>query len=104
MPVPPGAQGPASPGACGPALPLGPYDAAGPAGRTGVLMPEALAVTRTVGDAAESAALDRLLTVSVAVLVCSAVLSVALDWWTAGGCSGRSPSSPTRPAASPGRT
>ncbi|MFI8372100.1 ATP-binding protein [Streptomyces sp. NPDC085466] len=50
----------------------------------GVLPTEALAITRTVSDAAESAALDRLLTVSVAVLLCYVVLSVALAWWTAG--------------------
>ncbi|MFI8326784.1 sensor histidine kinase [Streptomyces sp. NPDC085529] len=51
---------------------------------TGARLPEALAITRTVSDAAGSAALDRLLTVSVVVLVCYAVLSVALAWWTAG--------------------
>ncbi|MFF6883524.1 ATP-binding protein [Streptomyces sp. NPDC012421] len=52
---------------------------------TGDVLPtEALAITRTVSDAAESAALDRLLTVSVAVLLCYVVLSVALAWWTAG--------------------
>ncbi|MFE1381782.1 ATP-binding protein [Streptomyces sp. NPDC058740] len=44
----------------------------------------ALAITRTVSDAAESAALDRLLTVSVVVFACYAVLSVALAWWAAG--------------------
>ncbi|MFE4657193.1 ATP-binding protein [Streptomyces hydrogenans] len=60
-----------------PASPLPPPGA-------GVRLPEALAITRTVSDAAESAALDRLLTVSAAVLVCYALLSVALAWWTAG--------------------
>lgn len=70
------------------ALPSGPPSAA-PAGPlpspgTGASPREALAITRTVSDAAEAAALDRLLTVSVAVLVCYAVLSVALAWWTAG--------------------
>ncbi|WMX48945.1 ATP-binding protein [Streptomyces roseicoloratus] len=47
-------------------------------------LPVAIAITRTVSDAAESAALDRLLTVSVIVLACYAVLSVALAWWAAG--------------------
>lgn len=51
---------------------------------TGVVPGEALALTRTVSDAAGSAALDRLLTVSVLVLVCYAVASVAVAWWTAG--------------------
>ncbi|MEU6975478.1 ATP-binding protein [Streptomyces sp. NPDC046371] len=45
---------------------------------------QTLAITRSVSDAAESAALDRLLTVSVIVLACYAVLSVALAWWAAG--------------------
>ncbi|MEV4429521.1 ATP-binding protein [Streptomyces sp. NPDC053792] len=58
---------------------------ASPAPSAGTVVPgEALAITRTMSDAAESAALDRLLTVSVTVLVCYAVLSVALAWWTAG--------------------
>ncbi len=51
---------------------------------TGVVPGETLALTRTVSDAAGSAALDRLLTVSVLVLVCYAVVSVAVAWWTAG--------------------
>ncbi|MFF1508508.1 sensor histidine kinase [Streptomyces sp. NPDC058326] len=45
---------------------------------------EALAITRTVSDAAESAALERLLTVSLVVLLAYAVLSVVLAWWMAG--------------------
>ncbi|MEU8760186.1 ATP-binding protein [Streptomyces sp. NPDC048659] len=45
---------------------------------------QSLAITRTVSDAAESAALDRLLTVSVSVLACYAILSVAVAWWAAG--------------------
>ncbi|WP_369149177.1 ATP-binding protein [Streptomyces sp. R44] len=58
---------------------------ASPAPSTGTVVPgEALAITRTLSDAAESAALDRLLTVSVTVFVCYAVLSLALAWWTAG--------------------
>ncbi|MFI8521361.1 ATP-binding protein [Streptomyces sp. NPDC085481] len=48
------------------------------------VVPGVLAVTRTVSDAAESAALDRLLTVSLIVLGCYAILSIALAWWTAG--------------------
>ncbi|MFI8966775.1 ATP-binding protein [Streptomyces sp. NPDC053493] len=44
----------------------------------------ALAITRTVSDAAESAALERLLTVSLTVLGVYAVVSVALAWWMAG--------------------
>ncbi|MGW6564431.1 sensor histidine kinase [Streptomyces sp. NPDC054975] len=43
-----------------------------------------MAVTRTLSDAAESAALERLLTVSLLVLAAYAVLSVALAWWMAG--------------------
>ncbi|KKZ75053.1 ATP-binding protein [Streptomyces showdoensis] len=56
----------------------------GPRVSPGTNLPQTLAITRTVSDAAESAALDRLLTVSVAVLACYAVLSVALAWWAAG--------------------
>ncbi|MFE7511650.1 sensor histidine kinase [Streptomyces sp. NPDC057540] len=69
------------------ALPTGVPSAApaSPAPYTGTIVPgEALAITRTVSDAAGSAALDRLLTVSVIVFVCYAVLSLALAWWTAG--------------------
>ncbi|MFF0560875.1 ATP-binding protein [Streptomyces sp. NPDC004266] len=62
------------------AAPASPAPSAG----TGVVPHEALAITRTVSDAAGSAALDRLLTVSVVVFVCYAVLSVALAWWAAG--------------------
>ncbi|MDT9692312.1 ATP-binding protein [Streptomyces sp. P9(2023)] len=43
-----------------------------------------LAITRTLSDAAESAALERLLTVSLLVLAAYAVLSVVLAWWMAG--------------------
>ncbi|WP_260605437.1 ATP-binding protein [Streptomyces sp. WAC01280] len=43
-----------------------------------------LAVTRTLSDAAGSAALERLLTVSVIVLAVYAILSVVLAWWVAG--------------------
>ncbi|OAR24188.1 two-component sensor histidine kinase [Streptomyces sp. ERV7] len=43
-----------------------------------------LAVTRTLSDAAEDAALNRLLVVSVIVLCAYAVLSIALAWWMAG--------------------
>lgn len=50
----------------------------------GTLPAETLAITRTVSDAAESAALERLLTVSVTVLAVYAVLSIALAWWMAG--------------------
>lgn len=56
----------------------------GPSTGPGVLPAQTLAITRTVSDAAESAALDRLLTVSVTVLACYAVLSVAVAWWAAG--------------------
>ncbi|MGW2018449.1 sensor histidine kinase [Streptomyces sp. NPDC001927] len=45
---------------------------------------QGLAITRTLSDAAESAALERLLTVSLLVLAAYAVLSVALAWWMAG--------------------
>ncbi|MGG8409582.1 sensor histidine kinase [Streptomyces sp. 12297] len=43
-----------------------------------------MAITRTLSDAAESAALERLLTVSLIVLAVYAVVSVALAWWMAG--------------------
>ncbi|WP_449345252.1 HAMP domain-containing protein [Streptomyces narbonensis] len=43
-----------------------------------------MAITRTLSDAAESAALERLLTVSLIVLAAYAVLSVGLAWWMAG--------------------
>ncbi|MFE5935410.1 sensor histidine kinase [Streptomyces sp. NPDC056470] len=43
-----------------------------------------MAITRTLSDAAESAALERLLTVSLVVLAVYAILSVALAWWMAG--------------------
>ncbi|WP_093879011.1 ATP-binding protein [Streptomyces sp. TLI_105] len=62
------------------AAPASPAPSAG----TGVVPREALAITRTLSDAAGSAALNRLLTISVVVFVCYAVLSVALAWWTAG--------------------
>ncbi|MER8047508.1 ATP-binding protein [Streptomyces sp. NPDC094032] len=62
------------------AAPASPAPSTGP----GALPVQTLAITRRVSDAAESAALDRLLTVSVAVLVCYAILSVALAWWAAG--------------------
>ncbi|MFD5327443.1 ATP-binding protein [Streptomyces sp. NPDC127092] len=62
------------------AVPASPAPTTGPWPLPG----ETLAITRTVSDAAESAALDRLLTVSVTVLACYAVLSVALAWWAAG--------------------
>lgn len=45
---------------------------------------QGMAITRTLSDAAESAALERLLTVSLIVLAAYAVLSVALAWWMAG--------------------
>ncbi|MER5966634.1 ATP-binding protein [Streptomyces sp. NPDC002057] len=58
---------------------------ASPGPSPGTRLPsEVLAITRSVSDAAESAALERLLTVSLAVLVVYAVLSVALAWWMAG--------------------
>ncbi|MFF9851148.1 ATP-binding protein [Streptomyces litmocidini] len=70
------------------ALPTGMPSAAlaspAPSTGTGVVPREALAITRTLSDAAGSAALNRLLTVSVVVFVCYAALSVALAWWTAG--------------------
>ncbi|MFF5976853.1 ATP-binding protein [Streptomyces sp. NPDC012769] len=44
----------------------------------------ALAITRSVSDAAESAALERLLTVSVTVFLVYALLSVIVAWWVAG--------------------
>lgn len=50
----------------------------------GHISPETLTVARTVSDAAESAALERLLTVSLIVLAAYAVLSVVLAWWMAG--------------------
>ncbi|MER7519351.1 ATP-binding protein [Streptomyces sp. NPDC126499] len=50
----------------------------------GAVPREALAITRTVSDAAESAALERLLTVSVTVLAVYALLSVLVAWWVAG--------------------
>ncbi|MCT4357520.1 HAMP domain-containing histidine kinase [Streptomyces sp. Je 1-79] len=43
-----------------------------------------VAITRTLSDAAESAALERLLTVSLIVLAVYAVVSVVLAWWMAG--------------------
>ncbi|MFG2642562.1 ATP-binding protein [Streptomyces sp. NPDC048370] len=43
-----------------------------------------LAVARTLSDAAESAALERLLTVSLLVLAAYAVVSIVLAWWMAG--------------------
>ncbi|MFE1547606.1 ATP-binding protein [Streptomyces sp. NPDC058718] len=43
-----------------------------------------MAVTRTLSDAAGSAVLERLLTVSVIVLAVYAILSVVLAWWVAG--------------------
>ncbi|MEK8142895.1 HAMP domain-containing protein [Streptomyces sp. M10(2022)] len=42
------------------------------------------AITRQISDAAEGAALNRLLTVSGIALLCFAVLSIALAWWMAG--------------------
>ncbi|MBT2440880.1 HAMP domain-containing protein [Streptomyces sp. ISL-36] len=45
---------------------------------------QGLAITSRVSDAAESAALERLLTVSLTVLAVYAVLSVVLAWWMAG--------------------
>ncbi|MCX4985707.1 ATP-binding protein [Streptomyces sp. NBC_00572] len=45
---------------------------------------EVLAITRSVSGAAESAALERLLTVSLIVLLVYALLSVVLAWWMAG--------------------
>ncbi|MFI9117046.1 sensor histidine kinase [Streptomyces venezuelae] len=53
-------------------------------GATVRLPSEVMAITRTVSDAAESAALERLLTVSLIVLAAYAVLSVVLAWWMAG--------------------
>ncbi|WP_137994110.1 ATP-binding protein [Streptomyces vilmorinianum] len=50
----------------------------------GAVPRQALAITRTVSDAAESAALERLLTVSVTVLAVYALLSVLVAWWVAG--------------------
>lgn len=44
----------------------------------------ALAITRKISEAAENAALNRLLTVSGLALLCFAVLSIALAWWMAG--------------------
>ncbi|MEU6985819.1 ATP-binding protein [Streptomyces sp. NPDC046324] len=43
-----------------------------------------MAITRTLSDAAESAALERLLTVSLIVLAVYAIVSVVLAWWMAG--------------------
>ncbi|MFJ4877356.1 ATP-binding protein [Streptomyces sp. NPDC088745] len=43
-----------------------------------------MAVTSRVSDAVENAALERLLTVSLLVLLVYAVLSVVLAWWVAG--------------------
>ncbi|GAA3394402.1 ATP-binding protein [Streptomyces roseoviridis] len=50
----------------------------------GTVPREVLAITRTVSDAAGSAALERLLTVSVTVLAVYALLSVLVAWWVAG--------------------
>ncbi|MEU3600436.1 ATP-binding protein [Streptomyces sp. NPDC006798] len=56
-----------------------------PVPTVGAIVPgESPAIAREVSDAAESAALDRLLTVSLIVFVCYAVMSVAIAWWTAG--------------------
>ncbi|MDV5147553.1 histidine kinase dimerization/phospho-acceptor domain-containing protein [Streptomyces sp. SBC-4] len=63
-----------SPAAPGTAAPMPP----------GTLPTQGLAITRTLSDAAESAALERLLTVSLIVLAAYAVLSVGLAWWMAG--------------------
>ncbi|MFJ2931276.1 ATP-binding protein [Streptomyces sp. NPDC087219] len=64
--------------------PLSPVPASpAPSGATR-LPSEVLAITRSVSGAAESAALERLLTVSLIVLLVYAVLSVVLAWWMAG--------------------
>ncbi|MFF8507572.1 ATP-binding protein [Streptomyces sp. NPDC015492] len=66
------------------AVPASPLPAS-PAPTAGTVLPsEVLAITRSVSGAAESAALERLLTVSLIVLVVYAVLSVLLAWWMAG--------------------
>ncbi|MEV7278781.1 ATP-binding protein [Streptomyces sp. NPDC093111] len=66
------------------ALPTAALTSPGPSTGPDGMPSQGIAITRTVSDAAESAALDRLLTVSVIVLACYAVLSVALAWWAAG--------------------
>lgn len=66
------------------AAPASPASARPDSSAAATLPSEVLAITRTVSDAAESAALERLLTVSLTVLVVYAVLSVALAWWMAG--------------------
>ncbi|MFJ9829202.1 ATP-binding protein [Streptomyces sp. NPDC101160] len=70
----------------GPAAPLPSAVPASPGPATGrwLVPSETLAITRSVSDAAGSAALDRLLTVSVAVLAGYALLSVPVAWWAAG--------------------
>ncbi|MFD7322066.1 sensor histidine kinase [Streptomyces sp. NPDC059875] len=50
----------------------------------GTITTRGLAITRELSDAAEGAALERLLTVSLIVLAVYAVLSIALAWWMAG--------------------
>ncbi|MFF3842646.1 ATP-binding protein [Streptomyces sp. NPDC001930] len=66
------------------AQPVSPVPASpAPSGATR-LPSEVLAITRSVSGAAESAALERLLTVSLIVLLVYAMLSVVLAWWMAG--------------------
>ncbi|MFJ8660002.1 sensor histidine kinase [Streptomyces sp. NPDC093795] len=66
------------------AMPASPVPASPAPTGGGRIAGQAVAITRTVSDAAESAALERLLTVSLLVLLAYAVLSVALAWWMAG--------------------
>lgn len=65
-------------------MPAQPTDADGAAALPDTMKGAPLAVTRTLSDAAEQAALERLLTVSVIALAAYTVLSVALAWWMAG--------------------
>lgn len=70
------------------ASPAGPASPAPAESLPGVVpgekVPSSLAITRQISDAAENAALNRLLTVSGIALLCFAVLSIALAWWMAG--------------------
>ncbi|MFF5922140.1 ATP-binding protein [Streptomyces flavochromogenes] len=66
------------------AQPVSPAPASPAPSGAAQLPSEVLAITRSVSGAAESAALERLLTVSLIVLLVYAVLSVVLAWWMAG--------------------
>ncbi|MEK9518509.1 ATP-binding protein [Streptomyces venezuelae] len=72
------------PSALASAVPASPVTASPAPSAATTLPSEVLAITRSVSGAAESAALERLLTVSLIVLLVYAVLSVLLAWWMAG--------------------